>query len=366
MTEGTDSPRRDEAGFWEAVEALRRAERVAVMAHVNPDADAVGSVAGMVAGLRALGTGGLRTRTGEVVAALSDPVPQYARFLPGADGVQTALPPGPYDLLVCLDSADIERIGALFLEDVPRFEATSILNVDHHRTNPRYGTINYVDPAASSTSELVFRLLTTMVRVEGRSGFLPGPDPATIFGPDVATALLFGIVGDTGSFRNGATTPGSLEVAAQLIRWGSDIQAIAYHLFEAKTFAAARLWGKILSGIQLDPERRIVFAYLSQAMLREANVPVSETEGLVEYLRGVEEARVVMLLKENEDGTIRVSMRSRPSVDVAAIASQLGGGGHRQAAGCTVPGPFAAAQAALIAAFDSLQRPPVGHLAAGD
>lgn len=314
----------------QAAQLIHNANRIAVMAHVNPDADAIGSIVGLAAGLRALGK--------DAVAALSDPVPDYARFLPGTEAIVSELPQNAVDLLVCVDSADIERLGALYLRDVARFEATPVLNIDHHRTNPLYGTVNYVDPGASSSSELAYYVLSE----------LGAPlDQAT------ATALLFGIVGDTGSFCNGATTPGSLEVAAQLLRLGGDMQRIAFQLFESKTFAAARLWGRVLSTIELDAERGIVFACLSQAMLKEDGVSVDETEGLAEYLRGVQEADVVMLLKETEDGDIRVSMRSRPSLDVAAIASALGGGGHRQAAGCTIPGPFAHAKTVLIRAYDA-------------
>jgi phosphoesterase RecJ-like protein len=197
--------------------------------------------------------------------------------------------------------------------------------------------VNYVDGHASSTSELSFRLL----------GELDAP-----IGADTATALLFGIVGDTGSFRNGATTPGSLETASRLVALGADTQRIAFQLFECKTFAAARLWGRIVSTIKLDRERRIVFAVMTQQMLREESASVDEAEGVAEYLRGVAEAEVVLLLKETDQGEMRISMRSRPGVDVSAIAMAFGGGGHRQAAGCTIPGPPDAAAAALVAAYD--------------
>lgn len=313
----------------EAARLLAPARRVAVMAHVNPDADALGAVLGLALGLRAMGK--------EVTAALSDPVPRYAQFLTGSETVVSTLPPGAYDVFILADAASIDRVGALYEADPGRFDSAPILNIDHHRTNPLFGAVNYVDPRASSTSELAFHLLEA----------LGAPlDAGTV------TALLFGIVGDTGSFRNAATTPGSLEVASRLVALGGNIELISFHLFEWKTFSAARLWGKVLSEIELDRQRAIVIACLSQAMLNEEGGNVEETEGIAEYLRGIEEAECVMLLKETPDGDIRVSMRSRPAVDVAAIASSLGGGGHRQAAGCTLPGPFATARAMLIEAYD--------------
>ncbi|MGH2443564.1 MAG: DHH family phosphoesterase, partial [Chloroflexota bacterium] len=150
-----------------------------------------------------------------------------------------------------------------------------------------------------------------------------------------------------------ATTPGSLEVAAHLVSLGADTQQIAFQLFERKTFAGARLWGQVIGGAELDRRRKIVFAFLTYAMLEREGVSPDELEGVAEYLRGIEEAEVVMLLKENADGSVRVSMRSRPAIDVSAIASALDGGGHRQAAGCTLPGPMAGARDALVAQFDA-------------
>lgn len=313
-----------------AADLLRQSRRIAVMAHVNPDADALGSVLGLTLGLRALGM--------DVRPALSDPVPVYAVFLEGSLEIATEIP-ADIDAIVCLDSAGIDRVGRLYDEHRDRFDRLPILNLDHHRTNPLYGTVNYVDPVASSTSEVIFRLLCLM----------DAPiQPAT------ATALLFGIYGDTGSFRNGATTPGSLETAAALLRAGADVQTISFRLFEWMTFAAAQLWGKIVSTVELDRARHIVFAYMTQEMLRETGAAVDEAEGVAEYLRGIEEAETVVLLKENPDGTMRVSFRSRPAIDVASIASRLGGGGHRQAAGCTVAGPVPAAQSTILEAYDAL------------
>jgi bifunctional oligoribonuclease and PAP phosphatase NrnA len=315
----------------DAARLLRGAQRLLVVSHVNPDADAIGSTLGLTLGLRAMGK--------QVVVALNDRVPDYARFLPCSEDIVSSLPPDSFDVFIFADSADIDRVGSLYLEDPDRFRSAPILNLDHHRTNPGFGAVNLVDPAASSTSELSYRLLSEL---------------GAPIGVDAATDLLFGIIGDTGSFQNGATTPGSLQVAAELLKLGADNQRIAFQLFERKTFAAARLWGHIVSTIELERERRIVFAWLSQDMMLQAGVMPDETEGIVEYLRGIIEAEVVMLLKETEEGAVRVSMRSRPGIDVSAIASLLDGGGHRQAAGCTLPGPYERAKADLVAAFDRL------------
>jgi phosphoesterase RecJ-like protein len=319
----------------EATAFLREHQSFAVMSHVNPDADAIGSSLGLALGLRALGK--------DVVVVLSDRVPEYARFLAGAEEITNSLPTSGIDALICADAAGIDRIGTVYAENGDLFGRLPVLNVDHHRTNPLYGTVNYVDGAASSTSELSYRLLTE----------LQAP-----IEPAAANAMMFGIVGDTGSFRNGATTPGSLETTGRLVELGADTQQIAFQLFEAKRFAAARLWGRIVSTIELDAERQIVFACLTQEMLQSEGATVDETEGVAEYLRGIEEAEVVMMVRENGDDTVRVSMRSRPAVDVSIIASAFNGGGHRQAAGCTIPGTLTDARNALVAAYDRLSRQP--------
>jgi phosphoesterase RecJ-like protein len=313
----------------EAADLLLGACRIAVFAHVDPDADAVGSVVGLTGGLRALGK--------EAVPFLSDPAPAYSRFLAGTADIRSELPREPFDVYVFADSADIERVGSLYSENRDLFDRARILDLDHHRTNPLYGEVNYVDPGASSTSELVFRLLSQM----------HAPMDA-----ETATALLFGIYGDTGAFQNGATTPGSMEVAAALTRLGGDVQTIAFQLFDRKRFSAAKLWGEVLSTISLDSERHIVTAWLSQAMLTGLGVSLDEAEGLTAYLRGIEEAQVIMLLKEGEDGNIRVSLRSRPGIDVARIASALGGGGHTQAAGATLPDDPEVALKLLLETYD--------------
>jgi phosphoesterase RecJ-like protein len=314
----------------EVAEVLRGYRRLAVIAHLNPDADAVGSVLGFTLGMRALGH--------EVTPVLSDQVPDYTMFLECADEFVHELPrEQEIDAIVCLDSAGIDRIGRVYDADPARFTRGPVLNIDHHRTNPLYGTVNWVDAAASSTSELVYRLLCEL---------------GARMSPACADALLVGIVGDTGSFQNAATTPGSLAAAGALVDRGADSQRVAYWLFERKRFAAARLWGQMIAGIELDADRRIVFCFLTQSMLLETGAMPEETEGVPEYLRGVEEAETVMLLKENPDATVRVSMRSRPAVDVSAIATSFGGGGHRQAAGCTLPGPIGEARRLLVEAFD--------------
>lgn len=314
-----------------AVRLLEGARRVAVTSHVNPDADAIGSSLGLALGLRAMGK--------DAIVVLGEAVPEYARFLAGTDTIVSDFPEGPFDVYVFADAAGIDRVGDLYARDPGRFETAPIVNLDHHRTNPLFGTANCVDPGASSTSEMSFRLLQA----------LKAP-----IEPDTASVLLFGIVGDTGSFRNGATTPGALRVAAELVALGGDIQRIAYQLFEYKTFAAARLWGRVVSTSDLDTERHMVFACLSQELFAEEGASPDEAEGIVEFLRGIHESRVVVLLKENAEGDIRVSMRSLPDIDVSAIASALGGGGHRQAAGCTLSGPFDAARREIIGAYDRL------------
>lgn len=315
----------------EVAGVLRDATRIAIVSHIEPDADAVGSILGLA--------GGLRQQGKEVSTVLSDPIPPYAEFLAGAPDVLYGWPEGRFDVYVFADAADITRVGRVYTGDPGRFAGTPMINMDHHRTNPGYGTVNLVVPDASSTSELSFRVLREM----------DAPIDA-----GTATALLFGIMGDTGSFRNGATTASSFAVASELFNHGADVQRIAYEQFERKRFDAARLFGDVLDTIKLDRDRRIVSAWLSQEMMRATGATIDEIEGTAAYLRGIEESDVVMFLKETEDGQVKVSLRSKPGIDVSAIASTLGGGGHRQAAGATLPGPRDRAYDLLIETYDQL------------
>jgi len=297
-----------------AARVLGRHERVTAVCHVQPDADAIGSVAGLALALADRGVEVCCTFDPGVVPADLSAIPGAAAFVP------LEQVPGPEGLVVVLDCASPSRLGAAErLLEAP----AEVLVVDHHASNPGFGDHLLLDPAAASTATLVTAVL----------------DAAAVpIGADAATALYAGLVTDTGSFRWGG--PGAHETASRLSAAGADTALCAFELLDAHPFSFLAFLGELLSTARLDRAAagRAGAVWLVVDHDHTRRVPVGEVESLVAHLRGVREAAVAVVLKEYEPGSWSVSMRSRDGIDVSRVATALGGGGHPAAAGCTVPG----------------------------
>lgn len=317
-----------EDGFAAAARLLARADRVALACHVNPDPDAIGSL---------LGLGGYLRESGkEAVASWGNEPwtkPRFMSALPFSDlaVAPKAFPERP-PVLVTLDTASPDRLGTL----QPRLDtAGEVICIDHHVTNPGFGTVNLVEPRASSTAEVVYRLISAM-----------GGDVS----PDVAACLYAGIVTDTGRFQYEATTPETLRVAAELRTAGFDHAALARALYEDNSLAFLKALGTALERVVHVPEADLVWTYLAQADLARTGISMGDTDDLIDVIRTVREADVAAVLKEQRDGTWKVSLRSKGGTDVGAVAASFGGGGHRLASGYTSPdGPAAAVERLLRA-----------------
>lgn len=296
-----------------AAGAFDGADEIVLVCHVNPDADALGSLLGLAC---FLGRRGKR-----VVATwpngMAEP-PRWLEALPGREYLvePKKLPKAP-SVLVTLDAADPARLAGL--EHLLK-KATTVICIDHHRTNPGFGTINLVDGEAAATAELVFRLIEEM------RGELT---------PDVATCLYAGLVTDTGRFQYESATPGVLRIAAVLREQPFDHAVLAQNLYEDNSLPYLRLLGKVLDRAVHDAEADLVWTYLTRKDLKEAGVPIQETDDLIDVLRTAREADVVAVLKEQREGGFKVSLRSRGNTDVAAVSARFGGGGHRLASGYT-------------------------------
>jgi phosphoesterase RecJ-like protein len=238
--------------------------------------------------------------------------------LPGSQDLVEAreFPDAPAVFVTC-DTASLDRLGAL-ARVVPR--AGEVVWIDHHVSNSGLGTIPVIDPAASSTAEVVYRLL-------GRIG---GDISAS-----TAICLYAGLVTDTGRFQYGATRPETLRIAADLRERPFDHVALAQALYEDGSARYLRLLATALGRLELDEDAGLVWTYLTQADLGEAGVEPSETDGLIDLIRTAREVDVAAVIKQQRDGRFKVSMRSRGGHDVAAVAGAFGGGGHRLAAGYT-------------------------------
>jgi phosphoesterase RecJ-like protein len=299
-----------EAALARAARAIEGADVVALACHVNPDGDALGSMLGLFHVLRAAPR--------DVVASFPEPfaVAPHYRELPGLELLTKPEDfPAEPDVMVTFDCGSLSRLGSL--ESAGR-AARELVVLDHHVSNTRYGTINVIDPNAAASGVLVRRL----VRELG----LELNDPA-------AVSLYAALVCDTGRFQYETTTPGVFDLARELVEFDVPISRLSRQLFEEHRFAYLQLLSEALATAELDVEHHFVWTAITNPMLERHGVTLDEAEGLIDILRRTTEAEVTCVLKEEQNGNIRVSLRSLGDVDVRRIAEQHGGGGHRFAAG---------------------------------
>jgi len=295
------------------VEALRAHDRFLVVAHENPDGDALGSLLGLTLGLRSLGKDAVMYLSGGA------PLPGEYGFLELDDLQRTV----PADLetrvLVAVDCASEQRIGP---EPELLRRARLVVDVDHHHDNTRFGAVNLIVADASSTAEIVRDVLAELG--------VPLTAP-------IAEPLYVGLVTDTGRFQYSNTTPKALRLAADLVEAGADVHGIFRHVYETVQFAKLKLLARALDRAQLYEGGRLVVSYLLKDDFGAVGAEEPYSEGIIDYLRSVEGSEMVALIREpprEDEPARRVSLRSsHDEVDVSAIARKQGGGGHRQAAG---------------------------------
>jgi phosphoesterase RecJ-like protein len=307
-----------------AVESVRSllapSQRILLISHVSPDGDAIGSMLGLKWLLEAQGY--------TVVAANQDGVPYLLRSDQVAPGWQ-AVVHNPlkqkrwgsgYDLVITLDCSDMPRLGKAY---GPSLAGKPLINIDHHITNLDFGAVNLVDPAASSTAEIVYRLAEVL---------------GWPVGPEAAQCLLTGIITDTRSFQVGNVTPGLLGIAQRLMEAGASLRAVAEGVLDRRNVDTICLWGHALAALHL--EERIIWTAIPLAMRGRCNSVEQSDSGLANFMIGAEEADAAVILTEREDGLVDVGMRAAAGFDVAQVALALGGGGHPRAAGCSLALPL--------------------------
>lgn len=298
-----------------AAKAIREAKSLALACHVGPDGDALGSM---------LGLGLVASKAGkEVVASFGSPfvVSGSLAFLPGQDLLVDPrdFPEEP-EMMIVFDAGSADRLGELGSN---AGRARVLIVIDHHVTNVGFGDIAVIDPGAGATGQLVYHLL-------GRLGW-----PIT---EDVAECLLAALITDTGRFQYASTSPETLRIAAELMEAGAVPSRISRHVYEEVPFGYLQAAGAALSRARLDVEAGVVATVITQSDLGSAGIDWGDIDNLIDTLRLAEEADVAVLAKSYDDGRVKVSMRSRGDTDVGGLATALGGGGHRLAAGFTVEG----------------------------
>jgi bifunctional oligoribonuclease and PAP phosphatase NrnA len=302
------------------------ARRILLLAHYNPDPDALGSALGLAYALEPYGK--------ECVVACADPVPANFTFLPGRERVVTELPDEDFDLVVALDAGDLARYGAIYTRHKAFFEGARILNIDHHATSTGCGIVNIIDVASAATAELLTLFLLNRGATISRDG---------------AMCLLAGIITDTRSFEFDATTARTLAAGAYLVGCGAVPEAIIKPMYRMKSYLQLKLWGRVLASAQREAGGRIIWATLRQRDLEETGATPDMDDGLPSYLLDTEGVEIAVLLRESADGKARVSIRTSGPWDASKMSAHYGGGGHIRAAGCTVNASIDQAEQEVIA-----------------
>ena len=294
--------------------ALDRAPgRALMLGHVHPDADVLGT-------LLAIGEA-LQARGWDVSAGGPHPAPDGLSFLPGVERYQVLKSlEGDLDVVVLTDCPNPDRTEGLI--DEARRAARVIVNVDHHPDNRRYGTVNWIDVEAAATGEMVYRLLSAL---------------GVTLTPSMATNLFTAVHTDTGSFGYSNVTPDTFRIAAALTAAGARPDVVSSALYERRAPDALRLLGESLARVHVSEDGRVAWLALPAGVVPERFI---ESEELVNYPRSIATVRVACLLRELGGGRVKVSLRGKGDVDVNRIAAAFGGGGHANAAGCTIAGPL--------------------------
>jgi phosphoesterase RecJ-like protein len=283
----------------------------------------------------------LRAAGKDVWVLIPPPLPEMYAFLPGFSEIRSEPPHGiDPQLVFFFDSGNLERSG----DSVKRIAShATIVNVDHHPSNSRFGDVNIIDPEASAVGQMVMEMLDHF-------GY-----PIT---PAMAANLYVALLTDTGGFRHENTTPRALDDAARLARLGADPGSIATMVYKMRPETTLKLSGLALATMRVELEGRLAWAKVTRRMLKEANAVMAESEGIIDTLNSIAGLELAVLFKEVNDSLTKISVRSRGAVDAAALCASFGGGGHIRAAGAEIERPMdetvklvlAAAKEAILAA----------------
>ena len=303
-----------------ALDALRSRRRFIVASHARPDGDAVGSQLAMAHALRDLGK--------ESLAVSRDPLPPYCRSLPGAADVSiTSRVTGEFDAAVVLEC------GSLARTEIAGLDRYFVINVDHHIGNTNYGAVNWLDESAAACGEMVFDIVQGLCV------------PLTA---EIASALYVAILTDTGSFQHGNVTPRTFDICRRIAAAGVSPTDLAARVYQQGNVGKLRLTGAMLSGMALHGGGRVAVLHVDDRMLRESGCTTDDLDGLINLPLAAADVQAVVLFKDFED-QLRVSVRSKGSIDVRAVAATYGGGGHRNASGFSLQRPLDTARRRVVA-----------------
>jgi len=315
---------------------LHARESFVVTSHARPDGDAIGSALGLMHLLDGMGK--------RVTVAFADPIPVIYRWLPGVERIQVALPvatPVP-DAAILLECDGFERTG-FERQAFDRMGAGLTINIDHHLSGKTFASFNWIDPEACAVGAMIYDLAVA-------SG--------TEITADMATCLYTAVLTDTGSFTYPSTIAATFALVEHLVKRGADANRIAQSVYFSNPPSKIRLLGVALGNMQI--EGPVSWSWVTQAEMARAGAEVEDCEGVVNYLIGIAGVDAAVFLRELPSRKeFRLSLRSKGEVDVAQVAERFGGGGHRNASGCTLDGPLDEAIERIVAELRPDRRQPV-------
>lgn len=324
------SGERFEREFEEIMSLIDRHETVLVMGHVDPDGDCIGSMLSLALMLRTIGR--------KVACYAPGEMPELFEKLPGFE-MMTTLERArdmDYDLVIAVDCPTTGRT-----ENIVRpCRGDDIVNIDHHPTNQRYGCVNVVDEEAASTTMLIYRLMRSRA-----------PEMIT---PEIAGCLYLGILMDTGGFRFQNTTADALRTAGELVDLGADAYGLTHEFIYMKEFRSLKLLGLVLDTLELHLDGRAATMCVTRDMLDRTGTEMKDSEGFVDYGAALDDVELIALLREASPDETRVSLRSRNSHDVSALAERFGGGGHLRAAGLVLEEGIETSKGIILEGFAGL------------
>ena len=301
-------------------DVIHARQRFVVVSHARPDGDAVGSSLAMAYALRHLGK--------DVRVVSRDAPPPPMMVFPGVPGIEvTDRVADPGDAVIVMECGDIRRTG------VEGLDRGYVINIDHHPGNTMFGALNWFDLSAAACGEMVFDLVLAL------------GVPLTT---EIATHVYIAILTDTGSFHYSNITPRTFDICRQCMEAGVNPPAVARSIFDSNNLGRLKLFGAVLSRMQLDATARIATLFVDKQLASESGGTYEDTEGLINLPLTVKEMQAVVFFKQTEGDEYRVSMRSKGNIDIGSVAKEFGGGGHKNAAGCTVTGPVDALQKTFI------------------
>lgn len=308
------------------MEYILSAESITLAGHTNPDGDAIGAC---------LALGGALEKSGRKVQVILEQYADKYHLIPNGHLVCAAQKAEVPELFIALDCGDENRLGAAgeFFQ-----KAAKKINIDHHASNTCFGDLYYVDEDASSTCELVFRLLKDRLPITAAE----------------ATGLYAGLIYDTGGFRHTSTSPETMRIAGELMGYGIPFTDIYNRFFDSRSFSELKIMGRAMDNAELFYDGKVVCSTITLAEIEAMGSTHKELDTIINFLKGVLDTKVACFLYEKSETEVKGSFRGNNHYDVCALAQKFGGGGHVKAAGCTIAAPIAEAKKMILAEVEKM------------